>query len=53
MGMTDDDGTPLRRDTDGDLIPDIDPRDTETQRRRDAIRRCREAIQLVRQKDRP
>lgn len=49
--LTDTDGTPLRRTPDGDLVPDPDHPNIEAARRRDAIRRCREAINHARQEN--
>ncbi|NHA01887.1 hypothetical protein G5V59_25655 [Nocardioides sp. W3-2-3] len=51
MGLTDDDGTPLRRAPDGDLVPDTEHPELDALRRRDAIRRCREAITRTRQEN--
>lgn len=52
MSYPTDNGTPLRRTRDGDLVPDPDHPDLVAERRRDAIARCREAITRAKENSR-
>lgn len=49
--LADEDGVPLRRTPDGDLVPDHDIDAIRQQRLADAKRRIREAIQTARQEN--